>query len=591
MNRSFSFALTTLSLAILAAVAHADDRGAITDLGVLESEFYRNTASVDRTLSAGALLWEIPGWMMETDFPYQKIPYERELPFADAMSTVRLLGGWIDPDLPDDRRNDENDLAGRDENGDIFYRWDLLKARLDPYVSRGYDLTLVMDNIPYCFPERPSQGTYGQAARPADFDEWHAFIRALCVELKRLYGEATANRFRFRMGTEMQDERRFQGTFEEYLKYYDYAAAAVKEVLPGARFGPFNRSMPQGHYETFKGLVAGNVSILKVAEHCAYGTNYATGETGSPMDFLARSFYYFSSESESGELTNIQPDERLPEFKRLWEAAEAISPKFKDLSREVHEYGPHLQTEGGIYGMDTGARGAAQNLETFIGMREIGTDRIWHWAVLEQIEEDKILLMSNGWLYSVFDRMRGGQLYSIPVATGMDQGNRQRAMISVKEDEAILVLANWNIDRTLHQPDRVTLEVPGELLPEDWTPAGMLSLTEGSSVFDVIRDDLKAAGLLSQKHLEHKGEPATTVVGRGYNSMAADDEKGRDFVAANWDRYLALMKDSLTLKPFTGSVESHEVSFWKRLFGNRGATTLQFEAACPAVTVIVFKGT
>jgi arylsulfatase A-like enzyme len=46
--------------------------------------FYRNTAVLDRTLAPGRLMWEIPAWMAQTDFPYPKKPFARELPFADA---------------------------------------------------------------------------------------------------------------------------------------------------------------------------------------------------------------------------------------------------------------------------------------------------------------------------------------------------------------------------------------------------------------------------------------------------------------------------------------------------------------------------
>lgn len=581
--------LLIFELTSLPFLAQANDLPDYRNLGTLHGEFYRNTAILDRTLAKESWLWSVPDWMLETDFPYDRKPYATEAPFADSLTIVRLLGGWKDPDLPEDRKNDENDLAGRDENGKIFYRWDLLKMRLDPYVSRDYELTLVMDNIPYCFPENPSQGTYGQAECPADYNEWGTFIREMCVELKRLYGEETANRFRFRMGTEMQDERRFRGTFEDYLKYYDYAAAAVKEILPGAGFGPFNRSMPHGNFENFNGLVSGNVGILKVADHCANGINTATGERGSPMDFLSRSFYYFSGKTEECELTNIQPDERLPEFERLWDAAEAISTKFENLSREVHEYGPHLQTEGGIYGLDTGARGASQNLDTLIGLREIGTDRVWHWATMELISDDKVLLMSNGWLYSVFDRMRGGKLYAISVDSGTQKGNRQRALISVRKEEAILVLSNWNIDRTLHESNEITVKLPDGILPSGMKPSGMLSFTEESSVYDIIRDDLKSAGLLSQKHLDHHGEPATTVTGRGYHSMASEDSEGRAFVSANWGKYQALMQASLTLKPFTGEVRHGSLSCGKCTGASGGATAIRFGADCPSVTVIVFK--
>ncbi len=542
--------------------------------------FYRNTAVLDRTLAKASLMWKIPPWMTETDFPYKKKPFDRELPFADACTVVRLLGGWMKPGQDPHRDNDPDDLAGRDSEGKVFYRWDLLKSRLDPYVEQGYELTLVLDNIPHCFPrtgEADSGKYYGQVAPPHDIKEWHDFVRAMCEEIKRLYGDAIQNRLRFRMGTEMQDDRRFRGTFEQYCQVYDHAAAAVHAVFPEAKFGPFNRSMPHGNFQTFHGLVSGNVGILKLAEHCANGVNTATGDVGSPFDFAPRSLYYFSSLGDTGQLGNIHPDQRLPEFERLWEAIESISPRYKNISREVHEYGAHLATEQGLYGLDTGVRGAAQNLDTLIGLKEIGTDRVWHWEVFERIGPDMTLMMSQAWLYSIFERMHGGRLFSLSPSSANMTRNRVRAWISVKNDEAILMVAHWHPDRTLRTADRLAFDLPITVLSTNFKPVGMLTLSETDSVYDVIRDDLRAAGMLSEKHIAHRGEPATTVASGGnYDVMAADRQLGVQFIAENWAKYLGIMQKSLELQPFSGTDSAV----------NAGRQ-ISFDAPCPSVTVVL----
>jgi hypothetical protein len=121
--------------------------------------FCRYTAVLGLMLADGHRLRTIPAWMSETDFPYVKKPYNREIPFADGLTVVRLLGGWEGKNLPADRRNDPNDLVFRDEAGAPHYRWGLLKARLDPFVHAGCtNLTLVMDNVPWCLPKTPKKG-------------------------------------------------------------------------------------------------------------------------------------------------------------------------------------------------------------------------------------------------------------------------------------------------------------------------------------------------------------------------------------------------------------------------------------------------
>jgi hypothetical protein len=525
------------------------------------------------------MMWAIPEWMARTDFPYKPKPFPSEVPFADGLTVVRLLGGWKMDDRPGDRRSDENDLADRDAEGRVFYRWNLLKERLDPYVERGYELTLVLDNVPYALAREPDGAAgFGQVSPPADLQEWEDFIQALCEELVVLYGAERANGFRFRLGTEMQDERRFSGTQEEYFAFYDHTARAVKSVLPGAKFGPFNRSIPKCSFTTFEGYTPGNVSILALAEHAAKGTNRATGEVGSPFDFLARSLYYFTSFDEDGNLINVTPDERLPEIQLVWDRASKIDPRFADISREVQELGPNLQTEGEIYSLDTGVRGAAQTFETLIGLREIGADRIWHWEVFEAIDKGRTLLRSQGWLYAVLDTMRGGEAFVLPVEAAPDHGNRHTAVLSVKEDEAILVVSTWHPDRVKKETDSLRMEIPGAVLPADFEMAGALDLREDNWVYDVIRSDLAASGHLSAKHREHRGAPAADVFSTGYSAMADSTPEARAFIDANWPRYASLMMGSLQMKPFAGA-ETQDAD----------GRTLSLQAFCPSVQVIVWR--
>jgi len=539
--------------------------------------FYRYTAVLGPLLADGRRLMTIPPWMYETDFPYMKRPYEKEVPFTDGMTVVRLLGGWEDKKLPNDRRNDPNDLVYRDESGQLQYRWNLLKTRLDPFIHCGYtDLTMVMDNVPWCLPKNPKQGNLGQVAPPGDYDEWYTFIRDLCRELKRLYGSEIVKKFRFRMGTEMQDNRRFSGNVEEYLKYYDFAAKAVKEEIPEAGFGPFNRSMPWSEKEKSE-LPYDVIDILDVVRHCATGTNYATGEIGSPIDFAARSFYYFSSQPRPGVFANIHPDQRTPEQGDLWREARAIHPSMAGLSREVHELGPHLNTEEGLYGLDTGARGAAQTLHTLANFREEGADRLWHWELFEDIAGDKALMLSQGWLYSVMDHMCGGELYVLPVSGSGGHGNTQKALLSVKENQAILVVANWNVDREKHAASDLTISIPRSILPSRLVSVQELSFTKDTSVYDVLRRDYKAAGLLSEKHLKHPGAPAT-IATVAYDRMAADRKDGAAFIVQHWPKYEQLMRDSLRLTDFKGTFAQ-----------DLDAVKASFGAASPSVTVLVMK--
>jgi xylan 1,4-beta-xylosidase len=62
------------------------------------------------------------------------------------------------------------------------------------------------------------------------------------------------------------------------MKLYDYAADGLKRALPTARIGGPEVTGPNG---------ARTQGILRnFIEHCVRGTNYATGKTGTPLDFV-----------------------------------------------------------------------------------------------------------------------------------------------------------------------------------------------------------------------------------------------------------------------------------------------------------------
>ena len=143
------------------ALAAEQDENQLKHLGRMFN-FWRNSAVLGPFLEQGEGLTQIPDYLLASDFPYRKRPYSREVPFADHLSVVRLLGGYNgDP-------TGTKDLAFRDSDGKVQYRMDLLKPRLQPYLDNGYDsLTLVLDNTPWCFPENPVAGSgLGQSAPP-----------------------------------------------------------------------------------------------------------------------------------------------------------------------------------------------------------------------------------------------------------------------------------------------------------------------------------------------------------------------------------------------------------------------------------------
>ena len=71
----------------------------------------------------------------------------------------------------------------------------------------------------------------------------------------------------------------WQGTFDEYCKFYDYTVAAVKRALPGARVGgPATTGPANQRAADF---------LRNFLEHCASEQSYATGKKGAPLDSIS----------------------------------------------------------------------------------------------------------------------------------------------------------------------------------------------------------------------------------------------------------------------------------------------------------------
>ena len=67
----------------------------------------------------------------------------------------------------------------------------------------------------------------------------------------------------------------WQGTPEEFRKLHDYAIAGVRRALPNARVGGPDSAGSGGDF------------TRDFLEHCLRGKNYATGEIGTPLDFVS----------------------------------------------------------------------------------------------------------------------------------------------------------------------------------------------------------------------------------------------------------------------------------------------------------------
>ena len=119
----------------------------------------------------------------------------------------------------------------------------------------------------------------GWAYPPKDYAKWAELVRQWVLHAVARYGKAEVESWYWELWNE-PDISYWRGTPEEYDKLYDYTADAVKRALPAARVG--------GPAHAREPAVPKAAAFLKqFLEHCARGTNAATGKAGAPLDFIS----------------------------------------------------------------------------------------------------------------------------------------------------------------------------------------------------------------------------------------------------------------------------------------------------------------
>ena len=174
-----------------------------------------------------------------------------------------------------------------DPQGRPVYDWTLLDrifdtyraCRVRPYVQIGFmprDLSVRPD--PYQHHWHPG-ATYeaiytGWAWPPKDYQKWAELVYQWARRCVERYGPAEVEQWYWQVWNE-PNIGYWQGSRDEFLKLHDFAIDAVRRALPTARVGGPDVAGSGGRFmEAF-------------LEHCLRGTNYATGQRGTPLDFVS----------------------------------------------------------------------------------------------------------------------------------------------------------------------------------------------------------------------------------------------------------------------------------------------------------------
>ncbi|MBI3208845.1 MAG: beta-xylosidase [Candidatus Solibacter usitatus] len=177
-----------------------------------------------------------------------------------------------------------------DAAGKPIYDWTVVDRIFDTYVERKMKPLVEIGFMPRALSSKPEPYGHswkpgdpynsiytGWAHPPKDYNKWAELIYQWVRHCVAKYGRAEVETWLWEVWNE-PNIGYWQGTPEEYRKLYDFSADAVKRALPGARIG--------GPHSTGPGNPRAAAFLRGFLEHAVRGKNYATGKTGSPLDYI-----------------------------------------------------------------------------------------------------------------------------------------------------------------------------------------------------------------------------------------------------------------------------------------------------------------
>ncbi len=171
--------------------------------------------------------------------------------------------------------------------GEPLYHWSILDGIFDTYRRSGVKPYVEIGFMPEALSIRPEpyqhhwtpEAKYhaiftGGAYPPTDFRKWGDLGFAWPKHCIQRYGRAEVETWYWEVWNE-PNIGYWRGTQAQFLQLHDYAIDGLRRALPTARVGGPDSAGSGGRF------------TRAFLEHCLRGTNYATGEIGTPLDFVS----------------------------------------------------------------------------------------------------------------------------------------------------------------------------------------------------------------------------------------------------------------------------------------------------------------
>ncbi len=174
-----------------------------------------------------------------------------------------------------------------DAEGQPVYDWKIVDGIFDTYLKHGVRPYVQIGFMPEALsvhdgPYRHQWGSRdrydniftGWAYPPRDYEKWGELVYQWTKHCVERYGREEVAGWYWETWNEANIGY-WKGTREEFFKLHDYAVAGVRRALPEAKVGGPDSAGSGGDF------------TREFFEHCLRGKNFATGETGTPLDFVS----------------------------------------------------------------------------------------------------------------------------------------------------------------------------------------------------------------------------------------------------------------------------------------------------------------
>jgi xylan 1,4-beta-xylosidase len=174
-----------------------------------------------------------------------------------------------------------------DAQGRPVYDWTIVDRIFETYLARGVKPYAQIGFMPQALSVHPEPYQHawrpglpyddvftGWAYPPKDYAKWGELVYQWVKHCVEKFGRAEVEQWYWEVWNE-PNIGYWRGTPEEFFKLHDYAVAAVRRALPTARAGGPDVAGSGGKF------------MQDFLEHALRGRNYATGGTGTRLDFVS----------------------------------------------------------------------------------------------------------------------------------------------------------------------------------------------------------------------------------------------------------------------------------------------------------------